>query len=102
MEAAERELGTLDAVVLNAGIDPGQVTIAETDPETAKEYGRVLEAAWPRLKEFFGDEPELHALVAFEHHSDGGEERIKLNQSLNAEQVEWFKAGSALNVLRTK
>ncbi len=36
------------------------------------------------------------------HHADGSEERITVNHSLNAEQIEWFKAGSALNVLRAQ
>ena len=36
------------------------------------------------------------------HHTDGSEERFALEHSLNEEQVGWFKAGSALNVLRTK
>ena len=36
------------------------------------------------------------------HHADGSEESFALEHSLNEEQVEWFKAGSALNVLRTK
>ncbi len=34
------------------------------------------------------------------HHADGSEDTIWLNHSLNEEQIEWFKAGSALNVLR--
>ncbi len=41
-------------------------------------------------------------VTAILHHSDGTDQEITLNHSLNAEQVEWFKAGSALNVLRTK
>ncbi len=41
-------------------------------------------------------------VTAVLHHNDGSSEEITLNHSLNAEQVEWFKAGSALNVLRTK
>jgi aconitate hydratase len=36
------------------------------------------------------------------HHPDGSSEPIRLNQTLNAEQIEWFKAGSALNLLRLK
>ena len=32
-QSAEDEFGLLDAVVLNAGIDPGQSTIVDTDPE---------------------------------------------------------------------
>jgi aconitate hydratase len=35
------------------------------------------------------------------HHDDTKEE-IMLNHSLNAEQIEWFKAGSALNYMRKK
>jgi aconitate hydratase len=34
------------------------------------------------------------------HHAGGAEERIKVRHSLNAEQIAWFRAGSALNVLR--
>jgi aconitate hydratase len=41
-------------------------------------------------------------VTAVIHHNDGSEESITLNHSLNDEQVEWFKAGSALNVLRNK
>ena len=41
-------------------------------------------------------------VTAIIHHADGTDETITLNHSLNAEQVEWFRAGSALNVLRNK
>jgi aconitate hydratase len=34
------------------------------------------------------------------YHRDGSRERLPTRHSLNDEQVEWFKAGSALNVLR--
>jgi aconitate hydratase len=33
------------------------------------------------------------------HHKDGKEEKLTLNHSMTAEQIEWFKAGSALNLL---
>ncbi len=33
-------------------------------------------------------------------HGDGKEETVALNHSYNAEQIKWFKAGSALNLLR--
>jgi aconitate hydratase len=32
-------------------------------------------------------------------HSDGTEETIKLNHTYNKQQIEWFKAGSALNLI---
>ncbi len=41
-------------------------------------------------------------LDAVLHHADGGDETITLKHSLNAEQIGWFRAGSALNVLRRK
>ncbi|MDC0142285.1 aconitate hydratase [Candidatus Nitrosopelagicus sp.] len=35
-------------------------------------------------------------------HSDGNSEKIILNHSYNSSQIEWFTAGSALNVLKNK
>jgi len=35
-------------------------------------------------------------------HADGGSDEIPLGHSYNAAQIEWFRAGSALNVLRGK
>jgi aconitate hydratase A / 2-methylisocitrate dehydratase len=34
------------------------------------------------------------------HHEGGADERIMLKHTLNAEQIAWFKAGSALNVIK--
>ncbi len=34
------------------------------------------------------------------HHKDGTTEEIKVNHSYNESQIEWFKAGSALNIIR--
>jgi aconitate hydratase len=34
------------------------------------------------------------------HHQDGSEEIISVNHSYNSNQIEWFKAGSALNLIR--
>jgi aconitate hydratase len=34
------------------------------------------------------------------NHSDGTNEKIKLNHTYNEQQIEWFKAGSALNLIR--
>lgn len=33
------------------------------------------------------------------HHADGKEDRIPLNHSMTKDQIDWFKAGSALNLL---
>ena len=34
------------------------------------------------------------------HHSDGSKDEISVNHSYNAQQIEWFKAGAALNIIR--
>jgi aconitate hydratase len=33
-------------------------------------------------------------------HADGTQDTIHCNHSYNAQQIEWFKAGSALNLIR--
>ena len=34
------------------------------------------------------------------NHKDGSKDTIKVNHSYNAQQIEWFKAGGALNIIR--
>jgi aconitate hydratase len=34
------------------------------------------------------------------HHEDGGEDEVEASHSMSEEQIEWFRAGSALNLLR--
>ncbi len=34
------------------------------------------------------------------HHNDGNHDIIKVNHSYNEQQIEWFKAGGALNIIR--
>lgn len=36
------------------------------------------------------------------HHADGSEEKIQTKHSFSTEQIEWFKAGGALNLIRAK
>ncbi|MCX7729332.1 MAG: aconitate hydratase, partial [Bacteroidia bacterium] len=36
------------------------------------------------------------------HHKDGSSDTILANHSYNAQQIEWFKAGGALNIIRSK
>ena len=50
------------------------------------------------LPEFAPGKP----LTLVAHHTDGTEDVIKANHSYNESQIEWFKAGSALNVIRSK
>jgi aconitate hydratase len=39
-------------------------------------------------------------LTGIIHHADGSKEEIKLKHTFNPDQIKWFKAGSALNLLR--
>ncbi|MBI3324794.1 MAG: aconitate hydratase [Candidatus Omnitrophica bacterium] len=42
------------------------------------------------------------AVTAKLHHADGSEEPLHLGHSLTAEQIQWFRAGSALNYIGAK
>ena len=55
------------------------------------------------------DTIEINGLISFSpgvplqialHHSDGSSEVIVANHSYNEQQIEWFKAGGALNIIR--
>jgi len=50
------------------------------------------------LKDFSPEKP----LTLLLHHADGTTDTIKTNHSYNKAQIEWFKAGSALNLIRKK
>jgi len=39
-------------------------------------------------------------LTVVAHHADGTVDRIQVNHTYNAQQIEWFKAGGALNIIR--
>jgi aconitate hydratase len=34
------------------------------------------------------------------HHQDGSRDEIMVNHTYNDQQIEWFKAGGALNIIR--
>jgi aconitate hydratase len=39
-------------------------------------------------------------LTVIFHHQDGGKDEISVNHTYNKQQIEWFKAGGALNIIR--
>lgn len=43
--------------------------------------------------------PGTHLTVVL-HHVDGSKDEFNVNHSYNAQQIEWFKAGGALNIIR--
>jgi len=63
------------------------------------DYDRVRETDRISLLGLAGLAPGRAVGVVL-HHEDGTEDRIEARHSLNAEQIAWFRAGSALNVLR--
>src|SRR5690606_19592540 len=48
------------------------------------------------LKEFAPNKP----LTLVLHHANGSTDEIKANHTYNEQQIEWFKAGGALNIIR--
>jgi len=48
------------------------------------------------LSEFAPNKPLTMVL----HHNDGTSDEIIVNHSYNEQQIEWFKEGAALNIIR--
>jgi aconitate hydratase len=66
-----------------------------------KDYDRIREddkLDITGLKEFF---PGKQLMVTL-NHSDGSSEKFPVDHSYNEVQIEWFKAGSALNMIRKR
>ncbi|MDH5432164.1 MAG: aconitate hydratase [Nitrosopumilus sp.] len=72
------------------------LTFSNTD-----DYEKILEDDKLSLLEL--DELEPHKQVkCILLHKDGSQDQLLLDHSYNQSQIEWFKAGSALNVLRNR
>jgi aconitate hydratase len=67
--------------------------------EDAADYERVTEGDRVSIRGLADIAPG-NALRAVLHHADGREDAFAVSHTLNAEQITWFKAGSALNLLR--
>ncbi len=63
------------------------------------DYDRVLETDRVSITGLAGLAPGGD-VAAMLHHKDGSMDEITLKHTLNADQIEWFQAGSALNVLK--
>jgi aconitate hydratase len=76
----------------------GMLALTFADPA---DYDKVQEgdtADIVGLANFTPDTP----LEAVFHHAGGGEDRFPVNHTYNFTQIQWFKAGSALNLLRQR
>jgi aconitate hydratase len=74
----------------------GVLPLTFADPA---DYEKVLETDCISLRGLTSFEPDV-SLTAVLHHEDGSEEKFPVEHTLNNEQIAWFKAGSALNLLR--
>jgi aconitate hydratase len=64
-----------------------------------EDYDRILEDDVIDIVGLTEFTPEVPLTVVL-NHADGTKEEIKVNHSYNAQQIEWFKAGGALNIIR--
>jgi aconitate hydratase len=65
------------------------------------DYNKIQEDDKVSIVELNNLEPQKSVKCIIKH-KDGKQDEILLNHSYNKSQIEWFKAGSALNVLRNK
>ncbi len=62
------------------------------------DYDKILEDDTIDIIDLISFAPEKQLTLAL-NHSDGRTETIKVNHTYNSGQIEWFKAGSALNLM---
>jgi len=74
----------------------GVLALTFSNPD---DYEKILEDDKISLKNLNELEPDKQVKCIISH-NDGNQEEILLNHSYNKSQIEWFKAGSALNVLK--
>jgi len=67
------------------------------DNET--DYDKILEDDTIDIIDLKGFSPGKKLTLVF-HHADGTRDEIKVNHTYNKNQIEWFKAGSALNLIK--
>jgi aconitate hydratase len=63
------------------------------------DYDKILEDDTIDIIGLTSFSPNVPLTVVL-HHADGSNEEIKVNHSYNENQIEWFKAGAALNIIR--
>ena len=69
--------------------------------ENPNDYEKIRESDKISIVNLHNLEPGK-PVKCYLNHSDGTKEEIPLNHSYNKFQIDWFKAGSALNILRQK
>ncbi|MEO8232711.1 MAG: aconitate hydratase, partial [Ignavibacteriota bacterium] len=75
----------------------GMLALTFADP---KDYDKIKEDDKVNLLiSSLAPEKQVKMIVK---HKDGSKDEVMLNQTFNAAQIEWFKAGSALNLIASK
>jgi aconitate hydratase len=65
------------------------------------DYDKILEDDIIDIQGLTAFTPGLPLTLAL-HHLNGESEQISVNHTYNESQIEWFKAGGALNVIRAE
>ena len=76
----------------------GVLPLTFADPA---DYEKVQQGDRVSITGLAGLSPSHPVRVVF-HHEDGSEDEVQANHSLSDEQIEWIRAGSALNLLRKR
>jgi aconitate hydratase len=75
----------------------GMLALTFADPA---DYGKILEDDTFDLTGLETFTPGMPVTLAI-HHKNGVDEQIKINHSYSDQQIRWFKAGGALNFMKT-
>lgn len=63
------------------------------------DYDKIQEDDVINIEGLTSFAPETSLTIVLQH-KDGSEDKIVVNHTYNAQQIEWFKAGGALNIIR--
>jgi aconitate hydratase len=69
--------------------------------DSKEDYNKILEDDTIDIEGLLAFSPGKNLQVVL-NHTVGGNETIQVKHSYNAQQIEWFKAGGALNVIRAE
>lgn len=64
-----------------------------------EDYDKILEGDVIDILGLTTFSPDVPLTIVL-NHVDGSKEEFPVNHSYNAQQIEWFKAGGALNIIR--
>ena len=66
-----------------------------------EDYNKILEDDSIDIEGLMAFKPNKNLQVVL-NHADGSNETIQVNHTYNKQQIEWFKAGAALNIIRNE